>query len=92
MLDETEVATLPGGSLAMPGAADALPRRLGPGAIFQAWEAQGHASRDALYAYVRATFGKRVMALSADELHAVLTWIATQTDPPTPQEGQTDAA
>jgi hypothetical protein len=92
MLDETEVTTLPGGSLTTSGSAEAEPRRLGPGTLFQAWGAQGHASRDALYAYVRATFGKRVMALSADELSAVQEWITMQADPVATAGGQTDAA
>jgi hypothetical protein len=72
LLDETEVATISGGPCGTPGQA---PPRVGPAAVFAAWDAHGHPSRRALYAYVTATFGKRVIALTAAELDHVLAWI-----------------
>ncbi|PYR29867.1 MAG: hypothetical protein DMF90_28905, partial [Acidobacteria bacterium] len=46
LLDETEVETIPNGPSSANGS---TPRRLGPGAIFNAWDAQGHPSRKELY-------------------------------------------
>jgi hypothetical protein len=91
MLDETEVETLASGSLAATGSADDPNRRRGPGTILRAWDAQGHGSRHALYAHVQATFGKRVMALTPEELDAVRDWIATQSSGAALAEAQTDA-
>ena len=66
--------------------------RVGPAAVFSAWDAQGHASRRELYAYVSATFGKRVTALAAEEIDRVLQWIATPSPITTLMEGHSDAA
>jgi hypothetical protein len=74
LLDETEVETIPT-ALAADGAAAA--RRRTPSAIFAAWDARGHASRQALYEYVKTTFQKRVIGLTAEEVEAVLRWIAS---------------
>jgi hypothetical protein len=73
MLDETEVDSIP--TIASEGQRSPRGRRVGPGAILQAWDARGHASRRTLYEYVTTTFGKRVIALSPEELEHVLAWI-----------------
>jgi hypothetical protein len=88
MLDETEVETITNGS----GGSESQTRRLGPSEIFNLWEAKGHASRRALYDYVKATFGKRVTALTTEELEAVRQWIDAQTRPAPVPEVATDAA
>ena len=88
MLDETEVDTLTSGS----GGTEPKTRRLGPTEIFSLWEAKGHASRRDLYDYVKATFGKRVTALTVEELTAVRNWIDSQASPMAAPEVATDAA
>ena len=89
LLDETEVATIPSGPCGAPGQA---PPRVGPTAVFAAWDAQGHPSRRELYAYVTATFGKRVIALTALELEQVQTWIEAHATASAAGEGVGDAA
>jgi len=89
MLDETEVETLPNGSLQI-RSGDARERRLGPSDIFRLWEAQGH-PRHELYDYVTTTFHKRVTALTADELEAVRSWIETSRVPALETEVASDA-
>jgi len=85
MLDETEVETITNGSHAA-----VAPRgertRLGPSEIFSRWDTKGHPSRRDLYDYVKATYGKRVTALTLDELKRVRDWIETQGGSHVPQE------
>jgi hypothetical protein len=88
MLDETEVEAIPSGS----GGRESQTRRLGPREIFSLWEAKGHASRRALYDYVTAAFGKRVTALTEEELEAVRHWIDNETSPASTSEDASDAA
>jgi hypothetical protein len=88
MLDETEVETIISGS----GGAESQTRRIGPSEIFSLWEARGHASRRALYDYVKATFGKRVTALTRDEIEAVRLWMDAQASPTAPSEVANGAA
>jgi len=88
MLDETEVETITSRS----GGAESQTRRLGPNEIFGLWEAKGHATRRGLYDYVKTTFGKRVTALTAEELEAVRHWIDAQTPPTPAAEVASDAA
>jgi len=90
LLDETEVETIPRDARPAAGRS-AAPARLGPSEIFRLWERQDPTSRDALYAYVKTTFGKRVTALAADELDTVRQWIETRGDGPAP-EMATDVA
>jgi hypothetical protein len=89
LLDETEVETIPTGPSSPNGAP---PRRLGPGAIFSAWDAQGHSSRKALYDYVSTTFRKRVTGLTPEELAAVREWIEAQAAASAAPEVAPDAA
>jgi hypothetical protein len=89
LLDETEVETIPTGPASPNGAPH---RRLGPGAIFSAWDAQGHPSRKELYDYVSTTFRKRVTALTPEELAHVREWIASQATPSAAPEITPDAA
>ena len=89
LLDETEVETIPNGPSSANGS---TPRRLGPGAIFSAWDAQGHPSRKELYDYVSTTFKKRVTALTPEELAHVREWIEMQAAPSAAPEVASDAA
>jgi len=89
LLDETEVETIPNGPSSANGS---TPRRLGPGAIFNAWDAQGHPSRKELYDYVSTTFKKRVTALTPEELAHVREWIESQAAPSAAPEVAPDAA
>lgn len=91
LLDETEVETLPRGALGI-GSAEPVVRRLSPGDLFSLWDAQGHPSRQDLYEYVKATFGKRVTALAADELETVRKWIDTPRGAAATTEEASDAA
>jgi hypothetical protein len=91
MLDETEVETIANRSRA--AAVNAAERpRLWPSEIFSQWDAQGHPSRRDLYDYVKATYGKRVTALTVDELQLVRDWIETQDGARTSEEVPSDAA
>jgi hypothetical protein len=90
MLDETEVETITNGSRTAGSGVERL--RLGPSEIFSQWDAQGHPSRRDLYDYVKATYGKRVTALTVDELKTVRDWIETQGGSHAPQEVPSDAA
>jgi hypothetical protein len=83
LLDETEVETLE---------TNAAPRRFGPGDLFSLWDAQGQESRRALYDYVKATYGKRVTGLNAEELEAVRQWVAARSQGTRGSEVASDAA
>jgi hypothetical protein len=91
MLDETEVETIANGSRTAVVTAAERPR-LSPSEIFSQWDAHGHPSRRDLYDYVKATYGKRVTALTVDELKTVRDWIETQGGSHVPQEVPSDAA
>jgi hypothetical protein len=54
-----------------------VPRPPTAATIFRTWDAQHPRSREELYAYTKQAFGKRVMALTADEVVEVLDWIGT---------------
>jgi hypothetical protein len=79
MLDETEVEALPTGVRAGVGDAghEEIERRPTAATIFRTWDARHPHSREDLYAYAKQGFGKRVMALTADEVVEVLDWIGT---------------
>ena len=91
LLDETEVATVEA-SIKVEKWPTRSTAALRPAAVFEAWDAQGHATRQRLYDYATTTFNKRITALRPEDLQVVLTWIAAQAESPTPEEAQHDAA
>jgi hypothetical protein len=89
LLDETELETIPGLGRA---ARSTEPSPPSAATIFAAWEATGAVSRRAQYDEVKARFGKRVTALTPDEISAILAWIAAPAEPAPTSEVASDVA
>jgi hypothetical protein len=97
MLDETEVdtirsrVTIPDIASPDPASGDASTRPIAA-TILRAWDSQHPTSRSELYQHVKQAYGKRVVALTAEEVVDVLQWITAHEPPPIEQEGDSHAA